>query len=158
MAITNPPAKAQSLSDARRENYNKVAGCAELLQIMLIASEFKMSPAFFAARSEEKDSKKKLSYYNEYSVEGLDFDSDEGVASMTIRFSVRATKDRKNLLSIKNTYIVVYGEMEGCEDGAVSAFMQRIGRFAAYPYFRTHVSQLSWESGANLPILPTVRT
>ncbi len=48
--------------------------------------------------------------------------------------------------------------MEVTSDEAVLVFVERVGKFATYPYFRAHCSQLSWESGADLPILPVIST
>lgn len=77
---------------------------------------------------------------------------------MLVRFSIEAKELNRKLLKCKCDYNVIYGFNEGnISESAARSFGTHIAQFTAYPYFRQHVSQLSWESGADLPILPVLK-
>ncbi|BBK31201.1 hypothetical protein STHU_18350 [Allostella humosa] len=133
------------------EEYNEVARSAKLRDILLIGSEFEVIPAYFE-HNHDGEIVSKLGYNSTFT----DFDFDDGVATGKWIWSVTARARRKKTLSILATYLVAYDGLAGCSHRAVFIYMRRVSRFASYPYFRTHVSHLSWESGAGLPILPTI--
>ena len=137
------------------EAYNQVARAAKLQAIMLTSSKFLLRPEFLASGG-AKGGQTNLSYGS--TVHNISFNKEEGAASCDWKWSVTGTNKRKRTLSVEAVYIVIYDNLGGCEPEAVERFLRRVARFASYPYFRAHVSQISWESGANLPILPTIAT
>ncbi len=73
-------------------------------------------------------------------------------------WSLTAERGDKTVVGTEANYLIFYSGLEECNEAAVKRFLSRVSRFAVYPYFRAHVSQLSWESSANLPLLPTIAT
>lgn len=135
--------------------YNKAARSAQLRVIQLSNSQFNMTSVFLKA-NRTPDGKPKLAYAS--TMEAPFFDPEKGVAGCAWKWSVTAKVERVKVLTIEATYRLGYDGLDGCEEDAVFRFMARVGRFAAYPYFRAHVSQVSWESGAALPIMPAIHT
>lgn len=134
--------------------YNKVARAAKLRRISLLRSDFFVLPEYFAAKANNRSlSSRYTAGFGEHHV-----DSKGGLASCEWEWGIKIIDKRKATLSIDVAYVVVYGGIEECIEEQVIRYMRRVGRFATYPYFRAHVSQLSWESGVNLPILPTIAT
>lgn len=139
------------------EAYNKVAKAAKLQLIMLTESSFTMQPEFVANKSKLEDGKKyKLSFGS--SIANSVYKADSGLASCEWTWTVTAKAEKRKALSIQATYYILYDDVVDCEADAVNRYLRRVARFATYPYFRAHVSQVSWESGADLPILPTIST
>ena len=136
------------------EDYNKVARAAKLRRIMLLRSNFAVQLDYFAVM--DKEGAPKPTYGGNFA--NQTFDVKAGRASCEWTWTISARQNRRRLLSIEVTYLIVYAGLEGCIEEAVVRYLRRVGRFASYPYFRAHVSQLNWESGANLPILPTIAT
>ena len=136
------------------EAYNAVARTAKLRRIALLRSHFSVHPAYFTLMSTEKAPKPRYSgdfgkYY---------FDSEKGRATCEWKWGIKVVDKRKITLSIGVIYIIIYSGLENQNEDSVIRYLKRVGRFSSYPYFRAHVSQLNWESGANLPILPTIAT
>ena len=147
--------EAPSKPTFTREEYNDVAGAAELAQIMLVSSNFEVKPEFWKAKKEDSD---KIKHIYDWDILQYDYDQKEGSAMSRIIFVIHLKYGRKIVLDINCSYLIIYKGIPDKHPEAVEMFMKRIGRFAAYPYFRTHVSQLSWESNTKLPILPTIRS
>ena len=53
-------------------------------------------------------------------------------------------------------YLVVYTVPEECPEPAKVGFCRSVGVFAAYPYFRSLVSQFAWNAGLEIPPLPAI--
>jgi hypothetical protein len=138
-----------------RDDYNAVAGAAQLAQIMLVSSAFEVKPNYWRDKKEDPD---KIKHNYDWDIRQYEYNAKEGAALAHIEFKIDVRSKRKNALNIRCAYLVVYAGIENMHPEAVEAFMRRIGRFAAYPYFRAHVSQLSWESNTGLPVLPTIRS
>lgn len=139
------------------EEYNKVARAAALRQILLTQADFEMEPAFIATRVSEASANFKYSF--SYAIKNAVYKEDTGLASCEYVWAVTVRDGgKKKALSIATRYYVLYDGIKGCDSDAVSLYLRRVARFATYPYFRAHVSQVSWESGANLPILPAIST
>jgi hypothetical protein len=135
-------------------SYNRVARKAKLVGLTLKSSNFFCSSEYFTAKDSETPPK--LGYSSKMFDPA--FSDERGVAKCEWKWCVSARAGRKKVLTIESTYLLIYENLEECEAAAVNRFMLRVGRFASYPYFRAHVSQISWESAAELPILPTIAT
>jgi hypothetical protein len=131
------------------EAYNKVARSAKLIVVALVNSKFSVDPGFQV---------EKLSFGFDGSAHSPFYNSEDGTAGCRWQWCVHARKGRKKVLSLEATYVLLYDEIVECEEVAVFRYLERVGRFATYPYFRAHVSQVSWESSTNLPLLPTIAT
>ncbi|MDR6292370.1 hypothetical protein E9232_004910 [Inquilinus ginsengisoli] len=138
-----------------RDDYNAVAGSAELAQIILVSSAFDVKPDYWRCMKERPDS---LKHGYDWDLVNYSYSPEQGAAMSNIDFKIDVRCKRKIVLSVDCSYLVIYSGIKEMNKAAVEAFMRRIGRFAAYPYFRAHVSQLSWESNTGLPVLPTIRS
>lgn len=136
------------------EVYNKVARSAKLRRIALVRSKFFVIPQYFI--EEEQAKSPKLEYQAQ--MHNPNFDADRGTASCEWHWVIASKSKRKVTLTAEAIYVIVYSGLKECDSEAVTAYMRRVGRFATYPYFRARVSQLSWESGTNLPVLPSIAT
>jgi hypothetical protein len=136
------------------EAYNTVARAAKLSGITLLRSNFALQLEYFSSLDKEGGPKPRYAgaFTNNF------FNPKTGRASCEWNWGISVTHDRKKTLSIEVVYLLIYTGLQNCNEEHVIRYMQRVGRFATYPYFRAHVSQLNWEAGANLPMLPTIAT
>lgn len=137
------------------EEYNKAARAAKLEGLLLVSSSFeaKRKPSYV---SDLKPDGSNAKYMFNSKSENFEFNEKDGVAKCTWIWSLTATLDDTPSIIILASYEVYYSNLLECDGDAVARFMKRVGRFATYPYFRAHVSQISWESSTNLPLLPTI--
>jgi hypothetical protein len=136
------------------EAYNTVARAAKLQRIALYRSNFVVLPDYFLSMDDEKAPKPGYSG----SFGGYYFDAESGRATCEWKWRIIVSEKRKKTLTIDVVYLIIYGGLQNFTEDNVVRYMRRVGRFASYPYFRAHVSQLNWEAGTNLPILPTIST
>lgn len=131
--------------------YNAVARNAKILSITLMKSTFEMKDEYFIDPKSHKfvfGSKCKQTKYI----------AKRGIGLGHFICSVSVRHGRKKVLKVRLVYLIIYENLRDKNREAVLAFVKLIGKFATYPYFRTHVSQLNWESGASLPVLPVIST
>jgi len=132
------------------EEYNKVVSGSHLVGIQLVKSSFDVEADLY------EDGNRKLNFDREF--QGYAFDKEERSVAGWFKFEVTVKKGRKSVLKGSAIYMVIYGlEFDADEDAAIT-FCERIGVFAAFPYFRAHVAHLAWEANAPLPPLPTIAT
>ena len=136
------------------EAYNVVARAAKLRHIALFQSHFTVESGYFSARRSENPPRPR--YAGEFGTHH--FDASDGQAGCEWKWAITLTHERKKLLSIEVVYLIAYDGLKDCDEQQVVRFLRRVGRFATYPYFRAHVSQLNWEARLDLPILPTIAT
>jgi len=144
--------KAAKEAKFATEAYNKVARSASLDGIMLVKAAFNIKPAFY--KSVESEKRPSLSYSSEMSNDV--FDDSTGIAGCVWTWNVEAKQGKSTTLSIEASYRILYKVDAECDPAAVRRYLARVSRFATYPYFRAHVSQISWESSAGLPVMPTI--
>lgn len=71
-------------------------------------------------------------------------------------FEVVCRQRRKRVLSVTAHYVVSY-QVAGPFDEEIGAlFVERVGRVAAYPYFRALVANLVSQAGMQMPPLPII--
>jgi hypothetical protein len=134
------------------DNYNAVVAQAQLADISLMSLHFNVEPQIFAHLRELK-----LSFDVEVSgISQHDKPQDDFVSGV-FEWSVEGRHNDKVLLSIEASWFVMYRGVGGQQPKAIEAFVDRVGRFASYPYFRSLVAQISWSSNIELPILPVLR-
>ena len=140
-------AEAEALKRERLENYNKVVAAAELGAIQLVKLDFDVSPEYFGENDETQ-----LGYV--ITPESSEYDADAGIAVCVIEFQVNAMRDDIPVLQCNATYTIMYGISETCDTDAVKAFIERVGVFSCYPYFRGVFASLDWAANTRLPPLP----
>lgn len=136
------------------EQYNKVARAAQLRRISLIQSKFVVLPAYFLERDTNKPTK--FSYQAHF--KNPSFNAEKGTALCEWHWGISSKFKRKTTLSVDAVYLLVYEGLKDCDSDAVTTYMRRVGRFSTYAYFRARVSQYSWESNTEIPILPSIAT
>lgn len=142
-------AKAEPVVEKERllENYNRVVAAADLGGIQLAKLEFDVSPKYYSQRE-----KAELGYV--VTLDSSVYDPDEGFAACIVNLDVDAIIDDESLLRCNAQYTVMYSVAEPCEEEAVKAFLERVGIFACYPYFRGLFANLDWSANTRLPPLP----
>lgn len=135
------------------EDYHAVTREAQLSTINLLDCRFRVKPELFNER-EGEDSRRKFFFGGH--LENQHYDAERGLASGQFTWKVEVKVSRKKAVSLVAIFIIVYENLEGMNANAVEAFVNRVGRFATYPYFRALASQLSWEAGVELPIMPVI--
>ncbi len=73
------------------------------------------------------------------------------------KWDVTIKKGRKKLLVIEAVYLVVYQNVPTVPEEPALAFLQKVGKFATYPYFRALVATLAAYARADIPILPVLK-
>lgn len=131
------------------QNYNAVVGAAQLADIILVSSNFKVEPGHFEAKAE-----KSFSY--QLSDVKVTVNSEQGRAQGAFTWKVQATYAENTTFMLFATYIAVYVNVLHQQEDSIRAFVRRVGTFATYPYFRSHASHISWASKAELPTLPVL--
>ncbi|MEP9372560.1 hypothetical protein [Mesorhizobium sp. KR1-2] len=147
MVETTEVAKPMPSNEEKVERYNKVVGLANLQGVQMTRVGFDVKPDFFNDPSENKLA---------YSVERGEsqYVSGEQVAIVNIKLTVDAKRNRKKTLSCEAHYIVIYDNLEDCDEDAVDVFLTRVAPFACYPYFRSLFANLDWAANTRLPPLP----
>jgi hypothetical protein len=140
------------------DSYNRVVEGARLVDIRMTSLTYRIRPEVSLALEEEREQQKPLTKKNlECMFEWANFDSEDGFLSAALQYKVEIFAKRKRILSIVAVYIIAYENVPPVEEVHALAFVQKVGRFAVYPFFRSIVSTLAGESRLDLPILPIMR-
>lgn len=131
--------------------YNKVVAGAQLVTIQLMKSAFDVDSDYFSP-----DRKPTLHF--DRGLEGCVFDVEDRTVAGWFKFEVQAKVGRKAVLKGSAVYMVVYSLNFDADEVAAKTYCERIGTFAAFPYFRSHTAHLAWEANVRLPPLPTIAT
>lgn len=128
--------------------YNELVARAHLRNIRLTGNRFDLRPEALQLDPES------WRHSIEGQVEECFLEPETGALYGIVAFGVSSRHARKRVLSATATYMVSYriqgeGDAEACE-----LFMDRVGKVAAYPYFRTLVATLVAGAGMNMPPLP----
>jgi len=141
------------------EAYNKIVQHAKLTDIKLTDGRFTLKPEYFLLAEEEESGAKKKALVRNFNcdVSPMEIDREHGILCGFFKWTVSVKKGRKRLVSVSATFVVAYSDVPDIPDDPAHAFLEKVGSIASYPYFRSFVSQLSWASGADLPILPILK-
>lgn len=110
-------------------------------------------------REQEADPTKKVRLgrgFN-WTFERIGYEKDDGLLAGAFAWDVVVKKGNTKLLSAQATYMVAYGDVPDVDEEPAFAFVERVGRFATYPYFRSHVAHMASQAGADVPVLPVLR-
>lgn len=149
-------ASAEDVADDVVE-YNALVHAAELNDITLIDMKFTVKPEYFSWLREESAGKKKLTRAFDGSVSEVFFDSESHMLGGQFDWVTEVKAGNKRLLKIEARYLIVYGNVPETSPVCRDRYMQRVAKFATYPYFRSLVAQISWESKADLPVMPVLK-
>jgi preprotein translocase subunit SecB len=129
--------------------YNEVVARAHLRSIRLLNCKLDMKPEALDTRPSDwrKQVREKIEPY---------VDQDAGRLYGTFLFELICRRGRKRVFTVAANYLVGYSIQGECDEAAGQLFVERVGRIAAYPYFRGLVSSLVAEAGVTLPPLPII--
>lgn len=147
MARTAKPVSSASADD-HIEQYNDVVDRAEISAVQLLNIDFDVSPRYYANERKENI----IGY--EVRTEESFYDQKEGFAACLVSFDVEAKDDEGPTLECKARYTVSYRISKPCDEKSVKVFLDRVGVFACYPYFRGLFANLDWAANTRLPPLP----
>jgi hypothetical protein len=133
------------------DKYNETVQRAELRHVLLISSSFEMDPNYFEKAEEER------SLQRGEDVKSFTLTEDGCGAAAEVEFYAKAAAEDEVLFSIVCKYVVYFSFDEPVEQETAQKVILRVGRFTAYPFFRQHVAQISWESGLDIPMLPIIK-
>ena len=131
--------------------FNQVAAHARIAGIRLMSSRFDMKPEALDGYDEAWKLRQKH--------ELVDWlcDNDENVLRGSFDFEASSLRDRKKLISLKGRYLCTYRLSDICDADAGMHFLERVGRFAAYPYFRSLFATVTQQAGLMIPPLPVIQ-
>lgn len=136
--------------------FQEISRKADLNQILLLESHFKCNHAAYFQSREDGN----LGFNYGSDLKASDYNAEDGNAFVVFEWEVEATTERDDEIDrpvqIKSIYMMQYQLPEKCDEGIAYLFLHHVGRVASYPYFRNQVSQKSWESNLDLPILPVI--
>ena len=130
--------------------YNRLVAHAKVQAIRLINSRYDMKPAALSASRED------WIYNVSYRLLDWHCDSESLVLSGTWEYTATCMEGRRKLLTVTAKYLVTYRLSAECVAEAGRQFLERVGRFAAYPYFRSTFAILTQQSGIVLHPLPII--
>lgn len=130
--------------------YNRLVAHAKVQAIRLVNSRYDIKPAALSGSREDW-------VYN-VSNRLLDWhcDDDALILSGTWEYTATCVDGRRKLLTVTAKYLVTYRLSAECDADAGRQFLERVGRFAAYPYFRSTFAILTQQSGIVLHPLPII--
>lgn len=131
------------------EQYNNAAFGAELSSIQL------SNLALEAHADVLLDTTEQLLAFDR-TVLSCKYDEESNSAATIFQYSVTASVDGSIAFRCVADYAVVYQVQGDVNMEAATSFCKHVGSFAAYPYFRAIVAQMAWNSGIEIPPLPTI--
>jgi hypothetical protein len=130
--------------------YNRLVAHAKVQAIRLINSRYDIKPVALSAP------KKDLVYNVSYRLLDWHCDGESLTLSGTWEYTATCMDRRRKLLTVTAKYLVTYRLSAVCDVEAGRQFLERVGRFAAYPYFRSTFAILTQQSGIVLHPLPII--
>jgi hypothetical protein len=130
--------------------YNRLVSMARLQNIRLIDTRYDMKPG---ALQGDRDS---WAYRVSSRLIDWDCNNDDLLLSGTWDFSASCIFQKKQILKLSSKFLVTYRLSHVCEPDAGREFFERVGKFSAYPYFRSTFAMLTQQSGIVLHPLPVI--
>ncbi len=142
--------KGAAVAKVDAESYNRLVSHATVRDIRLLSTKFDLKPD--AVELAERVWTFQLADQLE------DWTCDNQKAALTGVYSYVASciEGRRKLLSVTCRYLSTYRLSDLCDEEAGHQFLVRVGRFSAYPYFRSIFATLTQQSGIMLPPLPVI--
>jgi hypothetical protein len=138
---------AESAPKPDAATYNAIIGRATLRGIWMTESRFDMKPQALSMGDEMKHD------IRSQSADAV-VEAESGIVYGFIRFEASSRHKRQRLVNVSAQYFLSYHVDGGCEQDLANLFIERVGRLAAYPYFRALAASLASQAGVQLPPLP----
>jgi hypothetical protein len=130
--------------------YNRLVAHAKVQTIRLINTRYDMKPAALSGTREDWD------YSVSYRLLDSHCDNDAHTLTGTWEYTATCVQGKRKLLTVIAKYLVGYRLSDVCDPEAGLHFLERVGKFAAYPYFRSTFATLTQQSGIELHPLPII--
>jgi hypothetical protein len=130
--------------------YNELVAHARLQGLRLTGSKFDLRPHALV------DDRDRWAYRITDALGDWHLDREELLLRGQYAYTAECVEGRRKPVSLSATYLATYRLSATCEDDAAHAFLQRVGRFSCYPYFRALFGILTEQSGLQLPPLPVM--
>lgn len=143
-------ASGQTKEKIDAAGFNEVVASARLLGLRLTGSNLNVKPEAIA---EERD---KWTYNIAAALEDWHLDCDTRTLRGYFAYKVACVENRRRPVTLSATYLATYRLSRDCVEESAIAFLNRVGRFSAYPYFRALFAILTEQSGLQLPPLPVM--
>lgn len=138
--------------------YNALVRECELSDIRLVNLKFDTKPAYFSAIRAETEGNGQLVRAFDGQMSDIFYDEETQTLGGQFDWSTEVRSGKKKLLKVEARYLVVYGNVPDVAAAETrERYIQRVGKFATYPYYRSLVSQISWGSKTDLPIMPVLK-
>ena len=151
--------KKQEIALTAVERYNRVVAAAELDAIRIVTSEFSAAPSAHQTLA-DLDEGTAIAHVI-HRVHDFTLDSEREIGSCGVSSQLRVSLDtakENDLIRVKCEFIVVYSGFEEQHVVSVRRYVERVGLYAAYPYFRAHVGHLaSLADTIRIPVLPVLK-
>lgn len=130
--------------------YNEVVSAATIRDIRLVGAKLDFKPEAIDATSQE---------WNFDVTDQLDSwgcDNQRAQLSGVHSFIASLMVGKRKVLSVECRYLTNFRLTGVCDEDAGRHYVSRVGRMAAYPYFRATFATLTQQSGIALPPLPVL--
>lgn len=142
------PSRDPQQVDAR--SYNAVVGRTEIRGIRLLESRFEIKPE--ALEVDPSAWRKTVNF----EVGEVVVTQETGKLYGVLQYEVICRHGRKRILGATARYLVSYHVHGGCSQADGEVFVERVGRVAVYPYFRSLIATLVADAGVQMPPLPVI--
>lgn len=132
------------------QTYNSLVTRAHLSNIRMTSSKFDMKPEALGLDPDAWQNNVSAGLIESF------FESETGRLYGVFGFDVICKYARKKVLSINATYLISYKIVGECDQDACELFVQRVGKIATYPYFRSLVAALTSQAGLIMRPLPVL--
>ena len=130
--------------------YNRLVAHARIQAIRLINTRYDMKPAALT------DDRHDWTYNVSNKLLDWHCDNENLLLSGTWEYSASCFNKRKQMLKLVSKFLVTYRLSDVCDPTAGKEFFERVGKFAAYPYFRATFAVITQQSGISLHPLPVI--
>lgn len=130
---------------------------AELLDIRLLSSSFVVEEAFFEDEEGEAVAERQFTCTYGCELPNTSYESENGGLLGQCEWKANVTRDDTEAVTISGTYLIAYQCDQALDEQATTRFVERVGRFATFPYFRALVGFYSTASSIDVPILPVLK-
>jgi hypothetical protein len=132
------------------QTYNNLVARAHLRSIRMTTSKFDMKPEALELDPDAWQNNVSAGLIESF------LEQESGSLYGVFGFEVVCRQARKKVLSINATYLISYTILGECEEGACELFIERVGKIATYPYFRSLVASLTSQAGLVMRPLPVL--
>ena len=128
--------------------YNNLVSRAHLRTIRLTTSKFELKPEALGLDPDGWRNGLSAALAQSF------LEAESGSLYGIFVFDVVCRQGRKRVLGINATYLTNYRVEGDCDDKTCELFLERVGKIATYPYFRTLVATLTSQAGLLMQPLP----